>query len=152
MSSLTIISVILVVACVAPFVWISVNGRRKRQAVVDRLRQACASYQFKDEGCSVWDDAILAVDTNREVICFQKGMSPVVVHPLASITGCSVSQQHNTEGGGALAKVDLCLFLGKSKNEVRIPFFDARERLDLNNELMLAMEWKSRTESLLKAK
>lgn len=153
MNSLTIISVVLVVACVAPFVWISANGRRKRNVVVDRLRHACASLQFDDQGCSVWGDAILAHDVKNEFICFQKdGLASVTIHPVASVTGCRVAQLHSGDGGGALEKIDLCLLFGKSKGEEHITFFDARERLDLNNELMLAMEWKSRIELLLKAK
>lgn len=152
MSSLTIISVAIVVACIGPFVLISLNGRRKRRAIINRLRQACAPLQFVEEGCSVWGNSVIGIDVKGETLCFQKDeTAPASLYPLQSLSGCRVAVQHSNEGGG-LERVELCLLTGKAKTEQRILFFDSRERLDINNELMLAQEWQTRLNAISKAK
>ncbi len=153
MSSLAIISVAIVVACIGPFVLISLNGRRKRRAIIDRLRQACAPHQFVEEGCSVWGDSVIGIDVKGETLCFQKDeAAPASLYPLQSLSGCRVAVQHSGDGGGAIERVELCLLAGKAKAEQRILFFDSRERLNINNELMLAQEWQTRLNAISKAK
>ena len=153
MEILAIVLGSFVLACVCSIVLITVNERRKRRVIINRFRRGCVAYHFLDEGCSVWGDSVIGIDVKGETLCFQKDeKTPASLYPLQSLSGCRVAVQHSGDGGGAIERVELCLLAGKAKAEQRILFFDSRERLNINNELMLAQEWQTRLNAISKAK
>lgn len=150
MSSTFLISVGIVLVCVGPFIYLSLNNKRKRNAVINRLNNS-SSYKFKGDNCTIWGDSVMSIDVNGEVLGYQKdGQSAVSVFPLGTLLGCKVEVQRSGDTSVAVEKVELNLIYGKGKNEERIKLFDSAERLNINNELMIANQWKERLESAIK--
>lgn len=151
MSSTSIIMVAIVVAIVVVYVIMSNNRRRKRNELLSRIQNEAGNYKFNNSEFTIWADSVLGIDNAGEVLVYKKdNQSPTNVFPLESMTSCRVETQRNGENSIAIEKVMLVLLYGKSKREEVITLFNSSERININNELMIANRWKERLESLKK--
>lgn len=138
-----VVSVVLILICSIPFVWISRNKRMKAQKLTQKLSDLAQQHDSDIAQYDLWNNTAIGIDSTGSKVFFtrqihQEEHSQVV--NLALVQKCSIL---NTSKTSKIDKLDLVL---KPKNhgaeDVTLEFYNvAQDNPILNGQLQLIEKW-----------
>ncbi|MEO6904458.1 MAG: hypothetical protein ABI315_15065 [Bacteroidia bacterium] len=146
-----VISLVIIIICIAPFAWMSIKNKRKEKRILQNLVDIAAKKNHKINLHELWNNSIIGMDSTNATVFYARNVKDnEASHQinLAEVEKCRVinsskmlSNQHGNSN--IIDKLELgFLFQDKNKNEVVLEFYNATyDSLILNTELQFVEKW-----------
>lgn len=148
----------IILACVAPFILISLNKSRKDRKMAGIFSDLVSELNLKPGQFEVSGNTILGMNDEVSHFFFYKereGKTEKLVVPLTQFVQCSVQTTGTTPGLSANATSPVHTVSlhftprGKGSSDVQVKIFEVAKDLQLNDELMLAEKWAQKVQACL---
>lgn len=137
------IGIILVIVCVLPFIFFSINNSKKRkkriQNLVKKAKDNNATIQEKDD----WNQSIIGIDKTNKMLFFSKKseeFDKFISINISELLKCRIERTENKHN--VLEKLELELTFA-SKPTVVLEFFNIDETRILLNEIEIIQKWQT---------
>lgn len=156
----TIVGTIIIIICIAPFVVMYHNQRKKEKIMLQSLNQIAQQHNCsisQHEFCGAF---VLGIDNVRNFVFFLLQDKEVISQfvDLSEIQTCRAEKKarssKNTMGELSLIeRIELCFIpANKNKAEIKLPIFDEESNLKLSSELQFVDKWSKQINDRLKIK
>ena len=156
-----IITAILIVVCIVPFVLMSTSRKKRERKTLQSLSDIANKQNCTISKHEIFDNFIIGVDETKKFVFFFKKLEDSVVEQyinLAEIQNCRVKTtaktvEFNNSTQNIIHRIELAFTeFDKNKKDATLEFFNDEINIQLSGELQLAEKWSAQINDLLKTK
>ncbi|MBK7094808.1 MAG: hypothetical protein IPH57_07135 [Saprospiraceae bacterium] len=143
-----IIAIVLIGVCILPFALIYINGQKKKNALLDILKNIAFKNNATITKHDLWKDSGIGMDEGKKHLFFFSKHNEDITEleqKLEGIKKCRIEKNGRTvKSSGSsysvLDKLDL-VFENETGKVSSFPFFNSAVNMQLTNELEIAQNW-----------
>ena len=149
-SGTLIMGAVLIAICVLPFVIVGRNRKKKKKQILQLLTNIAKKYNAQISRYDFCAGFAIGLDeTKNAVVLYKQGQDGVTENyvNLSEIQKSRAVTTHRTVGDkdrnfNVIDRLDLVLVpIAKQKEDIKLPFFDAEDSLQMSSEMPLAEKW-----------